>query len=197
MDLTPITTRKTVKNFLPQEIPADVINTALHAAWRAPTAYNARPTRIYDITDKREAAWLTGQQSPKTANRLFLLCFSPLEAEQNIRAFIARRFGTATDDAKVDTVIARGLTPHAAEFCRSQLHLSAGYFSAALELSGVAGCWIAGFDKAAAKIDLALPGDITPELVYACGYANPEDPGTNETDFVRPFENFYHPSTAA
>lgn len=193
MNATQLTIRKTVKNFLPKDIPADIIDTALHAAWRAPTAYNARPTRIYDITGKREAPWLAGQQSPKTAHQLFLFCFSPLEAEQNIRAFIAQRFGTATNDAKVDTVIERALTTPS-EFCRNQLYLSAGYFSAALELSNVAGCWIAGFDKHAAKTDLALPDDITPELVYACGYADPENPGTNETDFVRPFESFYFPS---
>lgn len=194
MDITYLLNRKTVKNFLPDPVPEEIIQNALHIAWRSPTAVNSRPVRIYDITGKQNADWLSVRQAPQTAKRLFLLCFSQEEAERNMRTFLTQKFETTERDMRIEETLNIFLRFRSQDFCREQAHVVAGYFSSALEIQGVAGCWISGFDKQKAKDDLKIPGDITPEAIYACGYANPQNPGTCETDFVRSFENFYTPA---
>lgn len=194
MSLQNLLTRKTVKNFVSQPLPADIVDTALRIAHRAPTSVNSRPTRIYDITHYRDAPWLANQQSVKTAEKIWLFAWSAVEAERNIRTMLTKRFGVP-DDTRLEAMLDRLFRPAPAEFCRCQTYLTAGYFTAALESAGIAGCYIGGFDRDGAKAALKdLPADVMPELVYAAGFADTANPGSHETEFVRPFEHFYFPN---
>ncbi len=190
MSLQTLLTRKTTRNFVSHPIKDEIIETALRVAHRTPTSVNSRPTTIIDITNKRGAPWLLDQQATKTAERIFLFCWNAAAAEKNIRTTLTRRFGMV-DEVKISTMLDRFFHPNPAEFCRCQTYLTAGYFAASLESQSIAGCFIAGFDRTGAKDALSLPPNVEPELIFACGYPDPVNPGTYPTEGIRDFRDFY------
>ena len=183
--------RKTVKNFVNKDIPKDIIDTALHVAYKSPTALNTRPVTIYDVTKLRNSQWMSSQQSVKTANRIFLLCYSTKEAEDNARKFLAKRFNADINSEKINSVVDRFLTPDPVNIAKNQLYITAWYFTSYLELHWISWCYAIWFDKWDAKKELNLAEDVFPELIFACWYADSENPWSYETDFVRSFEDFY------
>ena len=191
-DIQSLLKRKTVKNFLSKKISAEVLQTAIEVAYRTPTSLNSRPVILVDISNKLKADWLSQQQAVQTAQHLFLLAFSPEAGERNAKIFLSGRFGTTLEDDQVSKKI-ENIVGNRTEWARQQVYLTAGYFSAVLEAQGISGCWIAGFDKDVAEKDLNLPKDYSPELIFACGYANPSNTGSCETESARKFEDFYFP----
>ena len=191
-ELANLLNRKTVKNFQPEKVPTEVLENAIRVAWRTPTSLNSRPVILLDISSRRNEEWITSQPAVKTAPHLFLLAGNSKIGEANARKFLAGRYDSEIGDQKVEATIRR-IVANREEWARQQIYLTAGYFSATLETSGVAGCWIAGFEKEAAAKNLQLPNGYFPELIFACGFADPDDPKTNETESARSFENFYFP----
>ena len=184
--------RKTVKKFLDKEAPKEILDKAVQVAYRTPTSLNSRPVILVDISDKKEAEWLAGQQAPQSAPHLFLLAFSPEAGVANARAFLAGRYGSSLEAEEVNAKIKK-IVGNSLEWARQQVYLTAGYFSATLEAQGISGCWIAGFDKELAQKNLGLPEGYLPELIFACGYADENNPGGYETEYIRKFEDFYYP----
>ncbi|MFH0834328.1 MAG: nitroreductase family protein [Patescibacteria group bacterium] len=187
--------RRTVKNFLAEKIPAEVLASAIRVAWKSPTSMNSRPVILLDISNRKNDDWINFQPAVKTAPHLFLFAVSPEAGEMNARKFLAERFGTATGDPKVSARVAE-IVKNRDEWVRQQVYLVAGYFAATLEASGAAGCFIAGIDKKIATEKLQLPENYAVELLFACGFANPENDGSTETDSVRKFDDFYFPESA-
>lgn len=183
--------RKTIKNFISKKIPDDVIQTALKIAYKTPTAYNARPSIVYDITKHKNVEWLSHQQSIKTADRIFLFCFNPKEAEMNIRKFISKRMWVDLFSEPVNAVIARWIWLDPMNFCKYQIYISAGYFTSVLEAEWITWCYIVWYDKDICKSELNLPEDVFPELIFACWYKDESNPWSYDTDFVRSFDEFY------
>lgn len=184
--------RKTVKNFIPKKIPDDILDNALKIAWKAPTAYNARPTTVYDITKYRNSEWIAGQQSTKTADRIFLFCYNPKEADMNIRKFISKRMWS--DDLfsdKINSIINNGIWVDPINFCKQQTYITAWYFASVLEVEWISWCFIVWLDKDKCKSDLKFWNDTYPELIFACWFKDDENPWSSDTDFVRSFESFY------
>ncbi|MFH1545779.1 MAG: nitroreductase family protein [Patescibacteria group bacterium] len=187
-------TRKTVKNFLPEKVPTEILENATRVAWRTPTSLNSRPVILLDISSKKNEAWIASQPAVKTAPHLFLFAGDAEVGEANARKFLAGRYGSEIDAEKVEATIQR-IIANREEWARQQIYLTAGYFAATLEASGVAGCFIAGFEKEVAAKNLQLPDGYFPELVFACGFVNPKNPGSNETDSARSFDEFYFPES--
>lgn len=186
--------RRTVKNFLPEEIPAELLANAIKVAYRAPTSLNSRPTILLNISNFRNADWIKSQPAIATAPHIFLFAVSPEAGEMNARKFLAGRFGTEIGEERVNATITRVVSKRE-EWARQQVYLTAGFFTATLEASGAAGCLIGGFDRQAATTELNLPKGYAAELIFACGFANPENDGSTETDFVRKFDEFYFPNS--
>ncbi len=184
--------RRTVKNFLPEKIPTATLENAIKVAYRAPTSLNSRPTILLDISNRRNANWIKSQPAVATAPHLFLFAVSPEAGEMNARKFLAARFDSEIDDARVNATITRVVAKRE-EWARQQTYLTAGFFAATLEASGAAGCLIGGFDRQVATAELKLPQGYTAELIFACGFADPANDGSTETDFVRKFDDFYFP----
>ena len=178
--------RKTVKNFLPEKVSAEILENAIRVAWRTPTSLNSRPTILLDISSRRNENWIASQPAVKTAPHLFLFAGNAKIGEANARKFLANRF----DDEKVEATIRR-IVADREEWARQQIYLAAGFFAATLEASGVAGCFIAGFEKEVAGKILRLPENYFPEIIFAAGFADPENDGSIKTDFVRKFDNFF------
>lgn len=185
--------RKTTRNFLPQKVEKEILENALRVAWKTPTSMNSKPVIICDITQHRADSWIAHQQAVKTAAHIFIFAVSEEVAEMNTRKTLAPRFGCDTDDEKV-TVTFEKIVPNRREWAMQQIYLVASYFAATLEASGVSGCFIAGFDKLAAEKELKLPAGYKVGLVFACGYADKENPGWQATEFARSFEEFYYPA---
>jgi len=184
--------RRTVKNFSAKKIPSEILANATRIAYRTPTSLNSRPVILVDISSKKNESWIAHQAAVKTAPHLFLLAVNPKIGEQNARKFLSGRFGTTLDDIKVSQIISKIMVNRESWACQ-QIYLTAGYFSAILEASGISGCWIAGFEKEIATKNLNLPAGYSPELIFACGYKDVENPENFETEFARSFEEFYFP----
>lgn len=186
--------RRTVKNFLPKKIPDEILTDAIHVAWKSPTSLNSRPVILLDISERKNEDWISHQAAVKSAPHIFLFAANAEIGETNAREFLAGRFDSKTDDEKVNSMIAK-IAANRDEWAREQIYLTAGFFAATLEASGVAGCFVAGFDKKLATEKLELPENYSAELIFACGFANPEDDGSVETNSARSFENFYFPES--
>ena len=184
--------RRTVKNFSAEKIPVEILDNAIQVAYRTPTSLNSRPVILLDISDKKNEEWISHQAAVKTAPHLFLFAVSSEVGELNARKFLAGRYGTEIGDTKVNETIQKIIAKRD-EWARQQVYLIAAYFAATLEAGGVAGCFIAGFDKNIATSELPLPENYSAELIFACGIANPEDDGSHDTDSARRFEDFYFP----
>lgn len=182
--------RHTVKKFRPEPLGAEVIENALKIAHRTPTSLNSRPVKIYDISGHVHEDWLAHQVATQTAPHLFLLTSSLVAAEKNIRAGFAQKFGCKTNDEKIEKVLDQYVRSEHTPYAELQLYLTAGYFSAALEMQGAGGCWIRGFDNNACREAVGLPDEETPGLLFAAG--TPADDWTpSETEWVRPFGEFF------
>ncbi|MFH0776608.1 MAG: nitroreductase family protein [Patescibacteria group bacterium] len=194
-ELNQLLNRKTVKNFLAEKVPEQILGNAAQVAWCAPTSLNSRPTILLDISRRSNDDWINFQPAAESAPHLFIFAASPEAGEANARKFLSQRFSLPEDDQKVSARFAE-IVKNREEWTRQQLYLTAGYFAATLEASGVSGCFIAGFDKKIATEKLKLPPGYTAELIFACGFANPKNDGSTETDFVRKFDDFYFPESA-
>ena len=193
-ELKNLLARKTVKKFLLEKVPTEILENAIRVAWRTPTSLNSRPVILLDISSKKNEEWIASQPAVRTAPHLFLLAGNTKMGETNARKFLAERYSSEIDDEKVEATIQRIIT-NREEWARQQIYLTAGYFAATLEASGVAGCFIAGFDKKVAAKNLQLPNGYFSELIFACGFMNSKNPGSNETDSARNFEEFYFPES--
>ncbi|MFH1375659.1 MAG: nitroreductase family protein [Patescibacteria group bacterium] len=192
LEIKKLLARKTVKNFLAKKVDLEILEKAIKVAHHTPTSLNSRPVILLDISKHKAEAWISIQPAVPTAPHLFLLASNPDRGEANAREFLAGRYGGEIGDEQVEVVMQR-IATNKKEWATQQVYLTAGYFSATLEASGVAGCWIAGFDKEECAKSVELPEGYTPELIFACGYADPQDPATNETESARKFEDFYFP----
>jgi len=182
--------RHTVKKFRPAALAPEVIKNALKIAHRTPTSLNSHPVKIYDISSHVHDDWISHQVATQTAPHLFLLTSSLAAAEQNIRTGFAKKFDCAPDDKKIEKILDQYVRPGGEHYPKLQLYLTAGYFSAALEMQGAGGCWIRGFDNNACRAALDIPDDETPGLLFAAG--TPADDYTPaETEWVRPFNKFF------
>jgi nitroreductase len=190
LELKNLLNRKTVKNFLPKKVDPEILENAVRVAWRAPTSLNSKPVILLNISKYKNEAWISHQVAVKTAPHLFLFAVSPEVGEMNARKFLAGRFGEKLGSAKVEAMIAK-IVANRDEWARQQIYLTAAYFATTLEAAGISGCFIAGFDKKVASAELNLPESYQAELIFAAGFANPENDGSAETDFVRKFDNFY------
>ncbi|MFA5352010.1 MAG: nitroreductase family protein [Candidatus Gracilibacteria bacterium] len=184
--------RKTTRNFLPQKIENEIVENALRVAWKTPTSLNSKPVIICDISNHAKDAWIEKQQAVKTASHVFLFAVNEEVAEANAKKILAPRFGCDTDDEKVSVTFEK-IVANRREWATQQIYLVASYFAATLEANGVSGCFIAGFDKSAAEKELKLLVGYKVGLVFACGYTDKENPGWQETEFARSFEEFYYP----
>ncbi len=184
--------RKTIKNFLDKKVDPEILESAIKVAHRTPTSLNSRPVILLDITKHQDEEWIAQQAAVKNAVHVFLLAVSENVGEENARKFLAGRYGSDIDDARVEEVMQR-IIANKKEWATQQAYLTAGYFGTALEASGVSGCFIAGFDKDKCGEIVKLPTGYRAELIFACGYADSENPGSNKTESARSFENFYFP----
>ncbi|MCF7846299.1 MAG: nitroreductase family protein [Candidatus Peribacteraceae bacterium] len=185
--------RRTVKKFSAEKISNDVLDQAIRVAYRAPTSLNSRPVILLDISKHKNEDWINFQPAAQTAPHLFLFAVSPEAGEKNAREFLAGRYGSEIGDERVSATIKK-IVAQRDEWARQQAYLVTAYFTAILEASGAAGCIIAGFDKKVASEKLELPDSYTAELIFACGFADPGNDGSVETDFVRKFDDFYFPA---
>lgn len=184
--------RKTVKNFLDKEVDPAILENAIEAAHRTPTSLNSRPVILLEVTKHKAEDWVSTQPAVPSAPHIFLLAVNPDQGEANAREFLAGRYGSEIGDKRVEETMQR-IVANKKEWATQQVYLTAGYFSATLEASGMAGCWIAGFDKTECGEKVKLPEGYMPELIFACGYADPDDPATNETESARKFKDFFFP----
>jgi nitroreductase len=194
LDIKNLLSRKTTRNFLPDKVEAKILEDAIKVAYKTPTSLNSRPVILCDITKHREDSWIAHQQAVKTASHIFLFAVSEAAAEANARKTLAPRFCTTPNDEKVSVTFEK-IVPQKSEWAMQQIYLTASYFAATLEASGVSGCFVAGFDKAAAEKSLQLPKGYKIGLLFACGYADKANPGWQENEFARSFEEFYYPET--
>lgn len=192
-ELNQLLNRKTVKNFLADPIPEQILLKAVQVAYRTPTSLDSRPVILLDISNRSSDDWVNFQQAAQSAPNLFLFAVSPEAGEMNARKFLGRRFSVQENSSKVSQRFDE-LVKNREAWARQQVYLTAGYFAVVLEASGVSGCFMAGFDKKVASAELKLPRGYQAELLFACGFANPKDDGSTETDFVREFDDFYFPA---
>jgi len=184
--------RRTVKNFSAEKIPAEILANATRVAHRAPTSLNSRPVILLEISSRRNDEWIAHQKAVASAPHIFLFAVNPEVGEMNARKFLAGRFDEELGGAKVDAMIAK-IVANRDEWARQQIYLTAGFFAATLETAGATGCFVAGFDKKVATVELNLPENYSAELIFAAGFPNPENDGSTPTDFVRKFNDFYFP----
>ena len=184
--------RRTVKNFLDKRIDQEILDKAIQVAYRAPTSLNSRPVILLNISNHASDEWIKFQPAVKTAPHIFLFAVSPEAGEANARKFLAGRYGAKIGDEKVSATINR-IVANRDTWSRQQVYLTAAYFAAVIESAGASGCFVADFDKKIATEELKLPENYSAELIFACGFPNPENDGSTETDFVRKFDNFYFP----
>jgi nitroreductase len=180
---------------LAKKIDAEILENATRVAWRTPTSLNSKPVILLDISKHCAEDWISAQPAVATAPHLFLLATNPDQGEKNAREFLDDRYGSEVDDARVNETMQR-IVADKEVWAVQQVYLTAGYFAATLEASGVSGCFIAGFDKVKCAKNVELPDGYTPELIFACGYADPENDGSHETESARKFEDFYFPESA-
>lgn len=182
--------RHTVKKFRPDPLAPEVIQNALRIAHRAPTSLNSRPVKIYDISSHVHDDWLSHQTPTKTSPHLFLLTGSLSAAEQHVRAGFSKIFDCAPTAPKIENLLDTLVRSDPEHYPLLQLYLTAGYFSAALEMQGAGGCWIRGFENDSCRAAVNIPDDETPGLLFAAG--TPADDWTpSETEWVREFREFF------
>ncbi len=162
--------RHTVRDFTEEKIPQELIDTALQIAVKTPTSFNSHPVRILDISQHKNAEWLSHQVSVQTAPHLFALTFSSQLAEKHIREKFSEKFGGDMNEEKMEKILDSSVRASGDHYAELQLYLVAGYFSASIEVQGGSGCWIRGFDRDIAKKELQLEGDETPGLLFAAGF---------------------------
>lgn len=192
LEIKNLLNRRTVKNFLDKKIDAEILDNAIRVAWKAPTSLNSKPVILLNITQHKTEDWISAQPAVATAPHLFLFAVSPDQGEANARAFLAGRYGSEIGDAKVSAAMER-IVKNKEAWAIQQVYLTAAYFAATLEASAVSGCFIAGFSKDECRQNVALPEGYQAELIFACGYANPENDGSHETESMKSFDDFYFP----
>ncbi len=161
--------RHTVKTFTEEKLSPELIENALKIARRTPTSLNSKPVQIFEITKHLKDEWLNHQVPVQTATHLFALTFSSETAEKNIRKGFAEKFGCECNDEKIENLLDQYVRPGGDHYPELQLYLTAGYFSASIEMMGGSGCWIRGFDPTVAKKELNIPKHETVGLLFAAG----------------------------
>lgn len=182
--------RHTVKKFHPEPLGNEVVDNALKVAHRTPTSLNSRPVKIYDISVHVRDEWLAHQVPAQTAPHLFLLTYSTEVAISHIRTGFAKKFNCAPSDEKIEGLLDQYVRPGSEHYPELQLYLTAGYFSAALEMQGGGGCWIRGFDDDMCRTAVGIPADEKPGLLFAAG-TPADDWIPSETEWIRPFSEFF------
>jgi nitroreductase len=161
--------RHTVRTFTEEKLSPSLLLSALAIADRTPTSFNSRPVRIIDISQHKNAEWLSHQIAVQTAPHLFALTFSSQLAEKHIREKFSEKFGCDMNDEKVEKILDASVRASGDHYAELQLYLVAGYFSASIEVQGGSGCWIRGFDRDIAKKELHVEEHETVGLLFAAG----------------------------
>ncbi len=169
VEIDRLLTRHTVRNFTKEKLSPEVITTALKIAHKTPTSLNSRPVRVFEISEHMKDDWISHQVPVQNAQHLFALTFSSQTAEKNIREKFSKKFGCDLNDEKVENILDQYVRPGGEHYPELQLYLTAGYFSASIELQGGCGCWIRGFDRDIAKKELNIPEHESVGLLFAAG----------------------------
>ncbi|MCC7565684.1 MAG: nitroreductase family protein [Methanomicrobiaceae archaeon] len=144
--------RCSVRRFRPDPVPEALQNEVLEAARAAPSAANRQPFRLIVIrTEGRKAELERIYGRPWFAEAPLIVCAAAVPSE-------AWTHTDGTNYAWVDTAIAMD-------------HL---ILAAANE--GLGTCWVAAFDRAAAREVLGLPDGVEPVAFTPLGYPD-EPPG--------------------
>ncbi|MDL2218829.1 nitroreductase family protein [Ruminococcaceae bacterium OttesenSCG-928-O06] len=142
--------RASVRDFLPDEVPQELIEQLLHAATQAPSAGNLQPWHFYVVkkTALKEqlSACAYGQKSIASAPVVIVVCAEP--------AMSSKRY-----EARGETLYCLQDTAAATEnilLCAAQ--------------NGLGTCWCGAFKEEAVSQAMALPAARRPVAILPIGY---------------------------
>ena len=182
MELTQvINNRRSVRSFLPDPVPDDIIKDLLEAARLAPSPGNGQAWLFGVIRDdavKKELAEAAGGQSWIATAPVIIACCAKLEAdlaelpEDDFGLIVNKtRFG----EAFIDYMNAYPDRKMANTFWTNAVPLIPGehIFLAAVS-HGLSSCWVGYLDTREAGKILGLPDDVVCLFLLPIGYANEE-----------------------
>ena len=158
-----ITERYSVRNFKPEHLPQDVIDTILAAAHKAPTGCNFQPQRILVLnTDESIAKLRACTKCHFGAPTALLVCHNKDESWR-------RKYDGALSSPIDATIVAT-------------------FLMLAAQNEGVGSCWVMHFDPTAVREQFHIPQHIDPVALLVLGYPSDEEKPLELHYSVRPME---------
>lgn len=150
-----LTTRYSVRNYLPTPIEPEKLEAILEAARLAPTAANKQPQKIYVLqSDEAIAKVRSVTKMAFNAPVVLMVCYDETLSWKNT----LQTFGEEYEGGEVDAAIVTSMM-----------------MMQATEL-GLGTLWVRGFDSRKLIEAFELPENIKPVCLMPMGYANPETP---------------------
>lgn len=147
--------RRSVRNFLPRDVPQEAVESLLDAARWAPSAGNLQPWFFYVVRGRAEkealASFALGQSFIARAPVVFVVCADP-----HISARVYRGRGS-------------GL------YCIQDTAAAVQNILLAAHSMGLGGCWVGAFSEEKVAEYLKMPADRRPVAIIPVGY--PESAG--------------------
>jgi F420 biosynthesis protein FbiB-like protein len=167
-------TRRSIRRFKPDPVPASVIESILHTASFAPSAHNRQPWRFAVVTDSAIKTQL--------GEAITLKMRADMQAEGADESDIEKRVTTSLrrmDEAPLVIVLCRDKTdvradtPEEAIMGIQSTALAGLQLLLAAHAEGVGGNWIcwALYAQEATRAALGLPETWEPQALYFLGYA--------------------------
>lgn len=178
-----ILARRSIRRFLPEPVPRDVIRRLLEAAGRAPSAHNRQPWRWVVIEQEARRRALAEDMGRDFARDLAADGLPPERIEQMVARSHARIGGAPLLILPCLTMTEMDRYPDPTRRLREwqmavqSVALAAGNLLLAAHAEGLGGCWICApiFCVPTVQQSLALPPDWEPQALLALG--TPADRG--------------------
>lgn len=174
--------RRSVRRYLPDPVPEDVLDRVLNAARLAPSGSNRQPLRLIVVRDQEVKGklaeqctftWRTGETRRQDwiagAPVVVVACGSERDAaalyHKDDRLWLTSG-ATIEDEIKSGAVQARSLL-------LVDLAIALDHLSLAAAAENLGTCWIMSLDEEGVKKTLAIPDDVRAPMMMTLGY--PED----------------------
>jgi nitroreductase len=152
-----ITKRRSVRAYLPDAVPEDVLTRVLEAGRRAPSGRNRQFWRAVVVRDEERRRALAAA-APR----------NPFLAEAPVA--LAHLGLVAFDDAPAAGATTRGSWTWEA-YVRYNVAIAVAYVTLAATAEGLASCWLNDYDEAAVRRLLDVPAEYTLTCLMTLGYA--------------------------
>lgn len=172
--------RRATQAFLPEPVPADVIDTALALAAQAPSGFNFQPWRFLVLTEPAQKARLrkaAHNQDKITQAPVMIVAFGQREGwKQNIDEILrtsgaARGLSPEAQEKQKQGALAFLATLDPAVWLNRQVMIGFTYLMLAFESLGWDTAPMEGFDAKAVRATFELPADSEVVALLAVGRA--------------------------